>query len=932
MTDDAGAMRLPAGARLGPYVIEAPVGRGGMGEVYRAVDTRLDRTVAIKVLPSHVTSDSTKRQRFQREARAVAALSHPHICPLFDVGSQDLSTGCAQAVDFLVMEYLEGETLDRSLARGPLPSEQVLVYAIEVCAALDHAHRHGIVHRDLKPANIMLTKAGAKLLDFGLAKWHADDASGAWHVLETQSLTAEETIVGTPEYMAPEQIEGKEVDARTDVFAFGAVVYEMVTGRRAFTGGSRASLIAAILTADPPPMLSLEPMAPPALERIVRKCVAKDPDSRWQTARDLVDELKWIGESGATHRDSVNLAGLNPARTLGAARRTFALAVVGLMLGGGLAGGAMWMATRPALAPIQPVRFTVTPAEDVVFATASDDREAAISSDGTRLVYAGRGSTAGLHVRAMEQLRSLPLGGTIGARWPFISPDGQWVGFSTRSGAVNGELRKVSITGGLPITICEIQGTLRGASWAGDDTIVFATDVRATGLLTVPAGGGIPRVLTEPDPRQGELDHTLPFVLPGGRAVLFTIVAHTDALENSRIAVLDLATRQHKTLIRGGSHAEFVGPLTGVSGQPGYLVYAAASTLRAVRFDPVRLEILGDPVPIVDQVLMKPSGAASFSVSRSGALAYVAGGRAPQRMYTLVWVDRQGREEALGTPPREYVYPRTSPDAMKIAVDIRGQDRHIWMWDLAHATLTRLTVDTEPDGFPVWTPDGARIIFHSVRSGRQDLYVQRADGTGGVQPLAKSLNTPAPNSITPDGKQLVVGELTSAGNDLTLVHLDGTARTEPLIHTAFEEINGEISPDGRWLAYESNELRQREIYVRPFPNVNGGRWQVSIGGGQQPLWARSGRELLYVSPSLNGLISVAVATDSTFSNRNGVKVFDTSTYLTAGAGRSYDLSPDGRKFLMIKNAAASGSPDQPPAAITVVLNWQEELKQRVPAR
>ena len=948
MTRDS--MRLPAGARLGPYVIHALLGRGGMGEVYRGLDTRLDRTVAIKVLASHVTDDSTKRQRFEREARAVAALSHPHICPLFDLGSQD-------ATDFLVMEYLEGETLDRRLARGPLPLEQVLRYAMEIADALDHAHRQGIVHRDLKPSNVMLTKTGARLLDFGLAKWLAHqrtDSGDARDLRETQSLTAEETILGTPQYSAPEQLEGKEVDVRADVFAFGAVVYEMATGRRAFSGSSHASLIAAILTADPAPMVSLEPPIPAALERIVKKCLVKDAESRWQTARDLVDELRWIAEDTSQNRLSVPASA---ARDFSGAtgivlvdprqqkhstshRANLAIAAASLVLGVVLAGGAVWMWMQSAPTELQPIRFTVTPARDVVLATASEDREVAISPDGTRLVYEAFGSAGGLHVRAMDQLQPVTLAGTTGARWPFVSSDGHWIGFNTRIGAVNGELRKVSMTGGLPIPICEIQGILKGASWGADDTIVFATDVRATGLLRVPATGGIAEVLTQPDPRQGELDHTLPFVLPNARAVLFTIVAHTDAAENSRIAVLDLETRQHKTLIRGGSHGEFVQPSTRGSGRglstgaglPGYLVYASAGTLRAVRFDPVRLEVLGDSVPVVDQVLTKPRGTASFSVSRSGALAYVGGGRAAQRMSTLVWVDRQGREEAIEAPPREYVYPRLSPDGTKIAVDIRGQDRHIWMWDLSLGMLTRFTVDTEPDGFPVWTPDGARIVFHSQRSGRQDLYVQRTDGTGGAQPVTKALNTPAPNSMTPDGKRVVVGELTTAGNDLTLVHLDGTARFEPLIHTPFEEINGEISPDGRWLAYESNELRQSEIYVRPFPNVNDGRWQVSTAGGRQPLWERSGRELFYISPDQRALMSVSVRAGSSFSTGTAAKVLDMRRYINSAAGRSYDVSLDGRRFLLIKDAAASTVSDQPPAIITVVLNWSEELKQRVAAR
>ena len=936
-------MPLVSGARLGPYEILAPLGAGGMGEIYHASDTRLGRVVAIKLLPAHVADSPTRRQRFEIEARAVSTLSHPHICTLFDIGEHD-------GLPFLVMEYLEGETLAARLIRGALPINDVLRHAIEIADALDHAHRLRIVHRDLKPANIMLMRTGVKLLDFGVAKLLEPDAIAARPkpgAPPHDTITEEGTIVGTLQYMAPEQVEGKDVDARADVFAFGAIVYEMITGRRVFTGGSPASVTAAILTTDPPLMATDEPLTPPALERVVKKCLARNRDARWQTACDLVDELKWIAEGGSPIKDAhgrpfeftqggpVDVAqGPHATARKRARRMQLATAASTLMLGAGLAAAAMWTVRRSAPMPPQPIRFTVAPPPDLILATPSNDRDVAISPDGTRLVYAiaGTGARSGLHVRTMDQLQSVPLGGTTGARWPFVSSDSRWIGFQIRSGAVSALLKKVSMTGGPPITVCEIQGTLMGASWGADDTIVFATNVRTTGLLSVSAAGDTPTVLTEPDPRQGELDHTLPFVLPGGRAVLFTIVAHGDVLENSRIAVLDLETRQRKTLVRGGSHAEFVAPSAG-SG-PGYLVYATGDTLRAMRFDPARLEIVGDPVPVVEQLLTKRNGTAAFSVSHTGTLVYRAGGLATRAddERTLVWVDRQGREGAIKAPSREYVYPRLSPDGTRIAVDVRGEERHIWIWDPAHESLARLTVDPELDGSPVWTPDGKRVIFYSDRSGHQELYVRQADGGGGLQQLTKGLPPLAPSSITPDGKQLVAMDYSRAAGDVTLVHLDNPARTAPLIQTPFEEGNAEISPDGRWLAYQSNELGESEVYVRPFPNVEAGRWQVSSGAGQHPLWARTGRELFYIDARRPALMSVAVQTGSSFSSASPVKMFDAAPYLTYGAGRSYDVSPDGRKFLMIKNAATPEPSEQAPAPMTVVINWIEELKQRVPVK
>ena len=536
-------------------------------------------------------------------------------------------------------------------------------------------------------------------------------------------------------------------------------------------------------------------------------------------------------------------------------------------------------------------------------------------------------------IREIDRLDAEPLRGITTARSPFFSADAKWIGFF--QGQSGGELKKVSVTGGPPITLCKITGTARGASWGSDDVIVFATADNTTGLLSVPGGGGEPKVLTKPDPARGELDHVFPSVLAGGRAVLFTITA--GQADNAQIAVLDLKTGQRKTLIRGGSYAEYVAPSTG-SGQAGYLVYAVAGTLRAVRFDPVKLEVLGDPVPIVDQVTMMPTGAAQFRLSKSGGLVYVPGGlNSGGLVESLVWVDRRGHEEMIPSPVRSYAYPRLSPDGTRLAVNTLDQENDIWIWDFSRKTLTRLTFDPATDFSPIWAPDGHRIVFASARGGVPNLFWRAADGTGADERLTTSPNVQWPSAFSPDGKILVVQENGggTTGNDIRVLRLvegpapPGKLQTEPLIQSAFSDYAGEISPDGRWIAYYSNESGSNEVYVRPFPNVQGGRWQISTGGGTRPAWSRKGGELFYLDTNLS-MMSVPVQTTSTFTAGNPTKLFEGKWYV-GQPGRTYDVSADGQRFLMIKDAAG-GNQTAPSANINVVLNWTEELRQRVPLK
>jgi serine/threonine-protein kinase len=617
-----------------------------------------------------------------------------------------------------------------------------------------------------------------------------------------------------------------------------------------------------------------------------------------------------------------------------AARRPWTLAIASGVVCAAVAAVtavAMWLVLHQTPQKLQPMRFSIVPPATEPFNIQGFYRNLAISPDGTHVVYVA-GTESQLMVRAIDQLDAVPLRGITNAAFPFVSPDGRWVGFSTGGG---GEIKKVSIAGGPPITLCRYTGTFRGASWGPDDTIVFASNDTGTGLFAVPAGGGEPKLLTKPDGAHDEVDHLFPFTLPGGRAVLFTITTAGSG-DSAQVAVLDLKTGQRKTLVRGGSDAVYLDPSatsTGSrqagSGQAGYLVYASAGTLRAVRFDPARLEVLSDPVPVLEQVTTLGTGAADFRVSQNGTLVYVPGTSNGGITRSLVWVNRQGREEPINAPPRGYTAARLSPDGTRVALEIRDQENDIWIWDLGRQTLTRLTFDPRVDSYPLWTPDGKRIVFGSDRAGASSVYWQAADGTGTVERLITSPSGVLPTSIAPDAKSLVVQEANpKTSTDVMLLALEGTRRIEPLVQTTFSELGGQISPDGHWLAYYSNESGRPEVYVRPFPKVEGGRWQISTGGGSRPAWSAAGRELFF----LQGLamMAVAVQTAPTFSAGNPSKLFDGQWFLP-GLARPYDVSRDGQRFLMIKDAT-NGGPSGASPTITVVLNWFEELKARVPAK
>ena len=895
-------MALISGTRLGPHEILSAIGAGGMGEVYRARDTRLNRTVAIKVLPPHLADRAELRERFEREAKTIAGLNHPHICTLFDIGQQD-------GIDYLVMEYLEGETLAQRLKKGPLPLEQVLQYAIEVADALDKAHRKGVTHRDLKPGNIMLTKTGTKLLDFGLAKLKQEVAPANVQLSELPTaddpLTAKGSIVGTLQYMAPEQLEGKEeVDARTDIFAFGAVVYEMATGKRAFEGKTQASVIGAILKDDPPPITSLQPMTPPALDRVVKTCLAKDPDRRWQSAKDLTDELKWIAEGGS----QVTLAPAAAAKGIRAfSRRALILSLGTLLLGAAITGLAIWNLKPSPPRPVSRLVVNLPPGQQL--AGLDNGPAVALSPDGTHLAYVARqgGGTQLIYLRAMESLEARPIPGTEGAVNPFFSHDGQWVGFFA-----GGKLKKVSVNGGTALTLGDASIPL-GASWGSQAMIAFVP-ASAGGLQQVSEAGGALQPLTRLD--KAEVNQRWPEFLPGGKAVLFAAGPTTTNWNNAQVAVQSVGTGERRNLIQGATQPRYT--------PSGHLVYAQGGSLMAVPFDLRRLAITGTADPVVDGILQSTvSGSAQYSFSNTGTLVYIAGGvQSAQRK--LVWVNRTGTQQLLAAPAHAYTFPRLSPDGRRVAVAIEEEGTQTWLYDFSRETLTRFTFGGNTNYDPVWTPDGKRIAFQSNREGPINIFWQLADGGGGLERLTTSEYLDAPNSWSPDGQLMAFVEINPiTGYDIWVLRM-GDRKAQPFLRTPFLESAPRFSPDGHWLAYVSDESGHREIYVQAYPGP-GGKWQISTEGGTEPVWNPIGRELFYRSG--DKMMAVEITAQPSFSVGKPKVLFEGPYQPTPATFSNYDVSPDGQRFLMLK---ASEQAQAAPTQINVVLNWFEELKRRVP--
>jgi Tol biopolymer transport system component/predicted Ser/Thr protein kinase len=891
-------MSLSTGTRLGPYEIQAPIGAGGMGEVYRARDTRLERTVAVKVLPSHLSTSPEVRQRFEREAKTISQLSHPHICALYDVGNQD-------GVEFLVMEYLEGETLSDRLVKGPLAFDQVLRYGLEIADALDKAHRQGIVHRDLKPGNVMLTKSGVKLLDFGLAKAVAPAAarSGAsLTALPTQTgkdLTAEGTILGTFQYMAPEQLEGKEADGRTDIFAFGAVLYEMATGKKAFSGRSQASLISSIMTSEPAPTSTVVPTAPPAFDRVVRTCLAKDPDDRWQTAHDIAVQLRWIQEGGS----AVGLPA--PVVTRRKGRERIAWVLAALATAGLIALAARDWRRSSARAPV--TRFSILAPEKTMFTPPGElsSAQMALSPDGRTLAFVANpaGARPLLWVRSLDSLTAVPLAGTEDALHPFWSPDGRSIGFLTPT-----SLKRVEASGGTPQRLCDAVAG-RGGSWSSQGVIVFAHSA-PTPLFRVPDTGGESQQATDLEVARAEDRHRFPFFLPDGRRFLFW--ARSSKREHTGIYVASLDSRTARLVVRSEAMGQYAA---------GFLLTVQQGMLVAYPFDEKSAQVKGNPVRVAEGVLTgNPPGYAPFSVAGANALAY-SSPLAKSRQ--LAWFDRSGRRLGIVGEPGDYSTPRLSPDEKKIAVAIREESKtntDIWIFDSTRRTWSRLTFDPAAERAPLWSADGSRIVFNSAAAGVLDLYEKAASGSGEPRLVVRSPTDKFPTDWTRDGRFLVYHTFGGSSTwDIWMAPTDGGKPFE-FLSSKFTEAQGKVSPDGHWIAYASDESGRFEIYVTQFPQKRG-RWQISTTGGSQPWWRGDGKELFYLGPEQT-LMSVAVQPGDAFEAAAPTALFKANFPAVVPAyWANYLATADGQRFLvseLVPEAAAS--------PINVVLNWTAGLK------
>ena len=875
-----------------------------MGEVYKARDSRLNRDVAIKILPAALSADPERRERFEREARAVSSLNHPNICAVYDVGSQD-------GVDYLVMELLDGESLAARLAKGPLPLELALRCGIEVADALSRAHRQGIVHRDLKPANVMLTKQGAarpgspqaKLLDFGLAKVGAPEAavSGAslMPTLE-KSLTAEGTILGTFQYMAPEQLEGQDADVRTDIFAFGALMYEMVTGRKAFEGRSQASLIASIINASPAPLSSLAPMTPPALERLVRICLMKDPDDRWQTAHDVATQLRWIAEGGS----QIGAPAPVVARRKSGEHLAWGLAAV-LAIVAVAATARIVLHSDPAP---QPTRFTVTSPPGVVLSWPR------LSPDGRTIAFVGTAVTrnrTSIWIRPLDSFEVRELEGTEGVQRPFWSPDSRYLAFV----AGRQQLKKIAIAGGPPQLVAMTPGGADG-SWSSQGVILFDGGP-ADPIWRVPAGGGTVTVAMKPDPARKETGVAWPNFLPDGRHYLY---AANDVNGPTTLRVGTLDEEGSTALGDLQSRVEYAS---------GYLVYVSQSTLVARPFSAKTRTFTGDPFPVTDKIQVQALGLVDFSLSQAGDLAYIT--QATEQKSRLLWVNRAGQDVATVGEPAGFGDLALSPDATRVAVSVAssGAGRsggNIWIYDVTRGAASRLTFADGRQIAPVWSPDGTRVAYTVSGRGAYQLATKLASGAGAEEAFPEDKDHYLlATDWSRDGSRLVVTTAPRAvdNNDLIVIDPSRPGTAEPFLQTPgplFESM-GRFSPDGRWLAYQSNESKRNEVYVQPYP-ATGGRWQISTAGGSAPIWRGDGREIFYTGPDDTVYAVPVEAKAGSLEVGNPTKLFQ--RVLVHGAPQTYRWAADrdGQRFLLnvpVENAT--------PQSAQIVLNWAATLRQ-----
>jgi Tol biopolymer transport system component len=863
-------MALAAGTRLGSYEVTAQIGAGGMGEVYQAHDTKLGRDVAIKVLPEAFAHDPERLSRFQREAKMLAALNHPNIATIYGL-EQSGSTS------YLVMELVSGETLAERVKAGAVPSEEALGIAKQIAEALEAAHEKGIIHRDLKPANIKVTPEGkVKVLDFGLAKAFEGDATnedmGNSPTL-SMAATMQGVILGTAAYMSPEQARGKSVDKRTDIWAFGCVFYELVTGKQAFHGEDVTDILAAVVRAEPD-WTALPANISPSIRVLLQRCLRKDRRQRISDATDVRIEIE---DAIAAPKDSSGIrAASAPGSKLPWALAA-ALAIIVVVTSWG-----WWRSMVPVEQVLRPlVRLDVDLGPDVSLGSPFGT-DTILSPDGTRMVYVSQGR---LFTRRLDQPTATELAGTQAAYAPFFSPDGQWVAFFT-----TGKLQKISVEGGSAITLCNVPN-FRGGSWDEDGNIIAALN-NAVGLSRIPSAGGLPTPVT--DLQSGEVTHRWPQILPGGKAVLFTASTTTGAFDGANIEVMSLADHRRKTLVRGGTFGRYL--------RSGHLIYVNRGTLFAVPFDAERLEVHGTPAPVLEQVgYSAADGSAQLDLSQTGTLIYRSGG-AGGGLLTVAWLDGAGRAQPLLSKPGNYVRLGISPDGQRLAIEVsEGSGTDIWLYDWQRDTMTRLTFTGNANGH-LWSPDGQYIAFRVLGEG---MYVIRSDGSGKPQQLTQSKNQQLPFSFAPDGKRLAFHEQDSkTAYDLWVVPLESDSaglragKPEVFLQTPADERYPSFSHDGRWMAYASDESGTFQVYVRAFPD-KGGKWQISNSGGSYPMWSRTGHELLFEALDNHIMVaSYAVKDDSFVADKPRVRLEKQIGGVVNG-GKNVDLAPDGKRIIAL---------------------------------
>ena len=881
-------MTIVAGTRLGRYEIRSKVGEGGMGEVYLAQDTELDRKVAIKFLPESLVADDHARERLIREAQAAAKLDHPNICSIYEVSEEG-------GRSFIVMQYIEGETLDARLKRQPLKLKESLLIARQIAEGLSDSHEHRIIHRDIKPANIMISARGqVKVMDFGLAMIAPESALTDSEAETELFLTAPGTVMGTVPYMSPEQVRGEQLDARSDIFSFGSVLYEMLSGRRPFDGTSGVDRITAILKDEPETLAHDESGINPALDRVVRRCLEKSREHRFQAMRDVLFALEAVSDWSPS--PSAKIAQIAPKNRLAiplAIAASVAFLVFGLLIG-------RWTVSNHAAAR-EPASFSLTlPARAQIASGLSPT--VAISPDGTHIAYvvADAGHTQ-LYLRAIDQVDGNAIPGTDGADGLFFSPDNRWLGFFA-----DHKLKKIAVAGGASVTLCDA-GTPLGGSWGPDDMIIFAS-VPDAGLSIVPASGGLSKVLTKPDFTKGDSNYFWPEILPGGKAVIFTAFTSSG---KGRIDVWSLPTGERHTLIDEGTNARYGN---------GFLLFSRAGALLAAPFDLQHLQVKGAAVPVLEGVAPTNIGGAQFSLSGNGTLVYIAGA-APEISRTLVWVDRAGTPQPISAPPRAYQDPRIAPDGHRLVIEIYpGASGDLWMFDLDRSTLSRLTYEGFENETPVWMSDSQHVAFSSSRVGVQRaLFLKAVGETNGDAQLVATANHTHLTSASPDGQFLAFTQYDPlTQGDIWVLPLTGSRPPQPFLKTPFHEWGAVFSPDSHWIAYVSNESGRDEIYVQAFPE-SGQKVQISTEGGKEPAWARSG-ELFY----RNGLkmMAVSITTKPSVIIGKPHELFEGPYDSGLPLGHTnYDVSADGRRFVMIQTQHQEGTATR----VNVRLDWAQQF-------